>query len=81
MLIAPPLHGSSPRATSRLWSIFLDIAHVACTLPVLMQFQSASNQNGETVVDAREISIRYLKAWFTIDFLSTVPIDKLVRDG
>lgn len=36
-------------------------------------------QNGEIVVDVREISMRYLRDWFIVDFLSTVPIDKLVR--
>ncbi|CAN0570347.1 unnamed protein product, partial [Laminaria digitata] len=35
-------------------------------------------QNGETVVDVREVGRRYLRAWFVIDFLSTVPVDKLV---
>ena len=35
-------------------------------------------QNGEMVVNVREIGLRYLKTWFIIDFLSTVPLDFLV---
>lgn len=36
-------------------------------------------QNGDTVVNWREISKRYMRNWFIVDFLSTVPVDKLVR--
>lgn len=40
---------------------------------------AALRQNGDTVVNWREISKRYIRNWFIIDFLSTVPVDKLVR--
>lgn len=33
------------------------------------------------MVDAREIGMRYMKDWFSVDLLSTVPVDKLVRIG
>ncbi|CAM9556910.1 unnamed protein product, partial [Choristocarpus tenellus] len=64
-----------------LFGTIIDIVvDVAFFLDIVTNFRTAIiDENGEPVVRSKEICRKYLKGWFFIDFLSTVPIDTLAK--
>ena len=42
---------------------------------ILMMFRTAFYKEGELIVQPESIRLRYLKSWFLIDFLATLPLD------
>ena len=58
------------------FDIFIDISFC---LDMAINFNTAyvDEREGRIVEDRRRIALRYLKGWFAIDFLSTVPFDRI----
>ncbi len=47
-------------------------------IDIIIVFRTAIiGDNGEIVTDQKTIAIKYLKGSFTIDFLSTIPLDSM----
>lgn len=58
------------------WGYFIDIMF---TLDIITNFRTGwINLDGEIVWDPRVIRNEYLKGWFTVDLLSTIPFDKVI---
>ncbi len=47
---------------------------------ILINFHTAYSSEGLLVVDHKKIAIHYLKTWFIIDFVSSIPFDLLIED-
>ena len=59
-----------------VWGIFIDIMFF---LDIVANFRTGwINLDGEIVWDWRVIRNKYLAGWFLVDFLSTVPFDKII---
>ena len=63
--------------TSFIVDLFID----ACFLTdiVLTFFTTIETENGQLVTDKRQIAIKYLKGWFTIDLLTSIPFQILEK--
>ena len=58
------------------WGYFIDIMF---TLDIIANFRTGwINLDGEIIWDPRVIRNEYLKGWFTVDLLSTIPFDKVI---
>lgn len=42
------------------------------------EIESSTNEHQELVTERSQITFKYLKGWFAVDFLSTVPLDRLI---
>eukprot|EP00943_MAST-04B_sp_MAST-4B-sp1_P007846 g7846.t1 len=59
-----------------IWGYFIDIMF---TLDIITNFRTGwINLDGEIVWDVGIIRNKYLKGWFTVDLLSTLPFDKII---
>jgi hypothetical protein len=53
---------------------------VLFALDILMTFNTAIyNSDGDLIVDRKFVALTYLKGWFVLDFVSTVPFVTLFR--
>ena len=45
-------------------------------LDLILNFITATeNENGELITDRKQIAVSYLKGWFIIDLVSSIPIN------
>ena len=51
------------------------IFNIVFVLDIVLNFRTAVKLDGVLIEDPRKIRNAYLKSWFLIDFLSTIPID------
>ena len=59
-----------------VWGYFIDIMFL---LDIIANFRTGwINLDGEIVWDWKVIGNKYLAGWFLVDFLSTVPFDKII---
>ena len=59
-----------------VWGWFVDVMF---TIDIIVNFRTAYlNEDGEIIWDLPNIRSRYLKGWFTVDLLSTIPFDKVI---
>eukprot|EP00966_Prymnesium_polylepis_P163476 3778644-Prymnesium_polylepis.4 len=66
------------RLESTFWSIFEIGTDSLFIVDVVLSFFCAYEYENIVVTQPRRIADRYLKGWFTIDVLSSFPIDKLL---
>ena len=61
-------------------TIFDWIVDVFFLADMIVQFSTAfENEQEEMITDWKRISARYLRTWFPVDFISTIPIDTIVK--
>ena len=64
---------------SEFWKIICHIADVCFFIDILIIFRTAIfNEQRELITDSGKIATAYLRGSFSIDFLSTVPLDSMV---
>jgi hypothetical protein len=47
-------------------------------LEICLTFCTAYDDNGKLIYDRRQVAMRYLKSWFIIDLIATIPFDMFV---
>ena len=57
------------------------IFNIVFVLDIVLNFRTAVKLDGVLIEDPRKIRNAYLKSWFLIDFLSTIPIDLIFVIG
>ncbi|CAM9187432.1 unnamed protein product [Discosporangium mesarthrocarpum] len=61
-------------------SVLDNLVDVAFVIDIITNFRTAMvDENGEPVVDIRAIAMTYLKGWFIVDFLSTIPVHMIAN--
>jgi len=69
--------GFSVEATG-FWMGLDVVVDICFGIDMMLSFRTAyENSEGELVSAAGDVALNYLKGWFTIDFVSTVPIDRI----
>ncbi|CAK9005762.1 Potassium voltage-gated channel subfamily H member 1 (Ether-a-go-go potassium channel 1) (EAG channel 1) (EAG1) (r-eag) (Voltage-gated potassium channel subunit Kv10.1), partial [Durusdinium trenchii] len=56
---------------------FINLCFITDT--VLNFFRASFDKRGRIVIDRKRIAIMYLRGWFTIDVISCIPVDPLLR--
>ena len=64
------------------WELFVDccfFADILLTFRTALIFDDPEKQKRMVVTDARRIAYHYIKGWFVIDVVSTIPIDTIIE--
>eukprot|EP00941_MAST-03F_sp_MAST-3F-sp1_P000449 g449.t1 len=65
---------------STTWLVINIFVDIFFALDIIITFRTpVLDENGDLILDAKIIAIKYLKGWFTIDFWSTVPFDLIFK--
>ena len=61
------------------WMPFHVVSDLICAIDILINFRTGFHQYGDKYeLDGRAIALRYLKSWFAIDLLSSLPLNFIV---
>ncbi|KOO22278.1 cation channel family protein [Chrysochromulina tobinii] len=64
------------------WELFVDccfFADILLTFRTALILDDPEKQERKVVTDARRIAYHYIKGWFVIDVVSTIPIDTIIE--
>lgn len=63
---------------SPFWAGFDIAIDIIFVVDMIISFISTYEEDGVVIRDERRIAMNYLKTWFTVDFISTLPFDRIV---
>ena len=61
------------------WAITDALLDAVFTLDVAMKFRTTYRDHGYTIKDGRRVAIRYLRSWFMVDLISSLPFDWMLE--
>ncbi|XP_024236992.2 potassium/sodium hyperpolarization-activated cyclic nucleotide-gated channel 1 [Oncorhynchus tshawytscha] len=63
--------------TTTTWLIFNVASDTIFLVDLVMNFRTGivNEENSEIILDPKVIKMNYLKSWFVVDFLSSIPVD------
>ncbi|XP_061773718.1 potassium/sodium hyperpolarization-activated cyclic nucleotide-gated channel 3-like [Nerophis ophidion] len=59
------------------WIVFNVVSDTFFLMDLVLNFRTGivKEDNTEIILDPRQIKIKYLKSWFVVDFISSIPVD------
>ncbi|XP_077481072.1 potassium/sodium hyperpolarization-activated cyclic nucleotide-gated channel 4 isoform X1 [Stigmatopora argus] len=59
------------------WIVFNVVSDTFFLLDLVLNFRTGivKEDNTEIILDPRQIKIKYLRSWFVVDFISSIPVD------
>ncbi|TMW57004.1 hypothetical protein Poli38472_002929 [Pythium oligandrum] len=64
--------------TSLHWKIFNKSTDLIYILDVLVNFRTGYNVDADVVMDPKKVAVRYMKSWFLIDLIGSIPFELFV---
>ncbi|XP_053742685.1 potassium/sodium hyperpolarization-activated cyclic nucleotide-gated channel 1-like isoform X1 [Synchiropus splendidus] len=60
-----------------LWIVFNVVSDTFFLMDLVLNFRTGivKEDNTEIILDPQKIKIKYLKSWFVVDFISSIPVD------
>ena len=74
----PPASNGRPRFPLEPLVIIDIIVDIMFLADIFVNFRTTFLSNGEVVTDPKKIAINYVKGWFVIDLIATIPFDLLL---
>ncbi|XP_062858654.1 potassium/sodium hyperpolarization-activated cyclic nucleotide-gated channel 3 [Trichomycterus rosablanca] len=59
------------------WIVFNVVSDTFFLVDLVLNFRTGivKEDSTEIILDAQQIKVRYLRSWFTVDFISSIPVD------